>query len=90
MNMTGFQGIDESSEPEFAIFPNPAKDIVTVNSDSEIHQIDVIDLQGKVLSSYASNTVSVADLAQGTYLLRIITDNGASIRKMKMYWVMKL
>lgn len=81
MNMTGFQGIDESSEPEFAIFPNPAKDIVTVNSDSEIHQIDVIDLQGKVLSSYASNTVSVADLAQGTYLLRIITDNGASIRK---------
>lgn len=80
-NITGLQGIEEGSETEFSIYPNPAKDFVTVSSDDAIYQIDVIDLQGRVLASHTSSTIPVANLAQGTYLLRITTGNGVSIRK---------
>ena len=73
-------GIGEISIENLSIFPNPASEVLNVNFTSdEEYTISILDLQGRVLATQvASNNVTfpVADLASGSYLVTIATENG--------------
>ncbi len=65
------QGISTSS---FALYPNPATDVVTLVFDGDQTQVDIIDLSGKVLKStqlLSGSNFDVSDLSAGIYLVRI-------------------
>ncbi|MFT6982533.1 MAG: thiol-disulfide isomerase/thioredoxin [Crocinitomicaceae bacterium] len=80
MKTDGSSEISEISIENLSIFPNPASEVLNVNftSDSE-YTVSILDLQGRVLATQlASNNVTfqVADLASGSYLVTISTENG--------------
>jgi|GEM_PF-1430612 len=60
-----------------SIFPNPTNDMVSVSSlTDEVSSVAVIDVNGKQVANYSYNhrhdvTISLGNLAPGTYLLRV-------------------
>lgn len=73
-------GIENNNEPEFAMYPNPAKDIVNLKfkqTYSNLISIDTYNIQGKlVLSSKLqlqnnSSKLDVSKLTSGLYFLKI-------------------
>jgi hypothetical protein len=79
---------------ELKVFPNPASEQLFVQADlleSKIVKISLVNLIGQTIWTDTSNgmtinqTIEVADLAAGTYLLRFETSNGAAIRKVVIF-----
>jgi hypothetical protein len=74
---TVVQGVDPSlSSNQIAIYPNPAHDFITVQSNSGIRQVTIHDLLGRVAmeTSYESPAhvqLDLRDLPNGTYLIAV-------------------
>jgi len=66
---------------EISIYPNPAKDFVTISSKNEIKSIEIYDLQGKKLCGSNQSKVDVSKLSTGVYLITIIDKNNNSTSK---------
>lgn len=65
------------------MFPNPAKDILTLSAQDAIHKpewLDLVDLRGQIVRTWPALdtriTLDVQDLAVGTYTLRVGMENG--------------
>jgi hypothetical protein len=57
---------------KFAIFPNPAKNILNVASESEILSLEVYDNLGKLIrKNNSQKSIKVEDFPKGTYYLKI-------------------
>jgi hypothetical protein len=69
----------------FALYPNPVKDILHIQSKSvlSIHSVSIYNLLGQVLQVVTNPTeeINVADLKTGNYLIKVITDKGTSAGK---------
>ncbi|HRB73091.1 T9SS type A sorting domain-containing protein [Flavobacterium sp. WV_118_3] len=71
---------DPATASNFNFYPNPATS--TVYFDKEIKQVDIFDLNGRFVgTSSQSNLLNIADLAAGTYILKITTPDGISFTK---------
>lgn len=87
MFKAGVLGVNELEIKEFNVFPNPASDVVNVTFEAENadYEVSIIDLQGREvaaqnfsnLSGSQTVTFPVAELAKGSYLVRI-SANGVS------------
>ena len=63
-----------------SIYPNPAKDILTINGDYET--VKIYDIFGKlVVEEISKNPINVSTLANGVYILNINTRNTISTNK---------
>lgn len=66
---------------EFKYYPNPAKDIITIEAygcEVGIMSMEILDLWGRLLTKVApsrNNEVNLGDLAQGVYLVKVILTN---------------
>ena len=61
---------DRSIAEKFAIWPVPADDKITINSELEINNLGVYDLSGKKLIDVEEATeINVSNLSDGTYIL---------------------
>ncbi|MEM6815458.1 MAG: BspA family leucine-rich repeat surface protein, partial [Bacteroidota bacterium] len=60
---------------DLIVYPNPASDFITVNSDKQI-QVLVYDLTGNLLLERDKNTINVSLLARGVYILKAFEENG--------------
>jgi hypothetical protein len=72
-------GIREKTEKQFAVYPNPTDNYIHIDSGNEkILNIEVADLVGKVIlkQTEVGNTINVAALLSGIYLLNITTTSG--------------
>ena len=85
-------GIDDADQNfECSIYPNPAKDMVSINVagvDGRI-TISVVDINGRTVasetlecSSDCNKQMDVSGLSQGAYYVRIVGDNVNSVRKL--------
>lgn len=70
------------------IFPNPARDQVTVNSSEMINTVEVYNLTGHRLREINPNDhsvqVNVSGLGMGVYIMRIHTANGVANHKFQV------
>lgn len=59
----------------FQLYPNPVTEMFTINSQQNIETINIYNLQGKLVKSYAQpqENYSVVELAKGIYLVEIQT-----------------
>jgi len=75
--------IDESEiDLNISIFPNPTKDLLTIESSHKINKIELLTINGQSIKSLAdSNSISVADLPAGLYLLSVKAAGAIEILK---------
>lgn len=64
------------------IYPNPANDKLHIESEQLPEKIQIFDLNGKVIKNLGNTKdISVADIPQGIYFIRIKTDKGEFNKK---------
>jgi hypothetical protein len=67
------------------VYPNPAKDIVTVQSSFKVKEIEIHNALGQVVLRKEGNqnieTIDVSNLQSGTYIVRIKTQRGFANKK---------
>ncbi len=85
---TAFQilGVNDSEiGTNISIYPNPAKDLLTIQAGSDINAVTIYDLQGKTIHSIDSNSekvsINISDLNNGVYFLKITTEKGEEVKK---------
>lgn len=75
---------------EFAIYPNPANDYVTVRWDitNQVHGVEIYDISGKRLinlgldNATLEQTIDVSALSAGLYMVRIFSDQDTATKKL--------
>ncbi|MDR1975100.1 MAG: M6 family metalloprotease domain-containing protein [Bacteroidales bacterium] len=63
------------------VFPNPAKDKITIKSEAQIQEVVLFNLMGKRVRKSNNNEISVRELPEGTYLLQVKTATEVIARK---------
>lgn len=84
-------GVNELSDVNMSIFPNPASGNVNVSLDaSEVdYTVVILDLQGRAVTAEYNNdtkgmqtiTIPVAELASGSYLVSVSSTKGNTTKK---------
>lgn len=73
------------NENEFVIFPNPAKEVLNIQSNNnlEINSIEIYNLLGQVVLVVptSSTAIDVSSLKTGTYFIKVNTNNGSANAK---------
>lgn len=77
--VTDVKEVEKSNQPLF-VYPNPAEDIITIEHKNIIQQIELLNMEGKVLQANTVNgrstTMDVFQLASGIYVLQAQTSEG--------------
>jgi len=74
---------------KFNLYPNPASNLVNItnNENMVVEQVMVYDITGKLISTQVFNEqaeiqLKVANLASGTYMLHLQTNEGIAVKKL--------
>ncbi|MBQ0112363.1 MAG: T9SS type A sorting domain-containing protein, partial [Bacteroidales bacterium] len=75
----------QEREKQINIFPNPAKDKITIESATELESIEIKNILGITQKSLKVKgkkvTIPISDLEKGTYLVSIRTSEGNHTKK---------
>lgn len=73
---------DITKEDMFSVYPNPAGNLLYINSPDKYSQVEIFDLKGQlVLSSGSEPAVQIGRLERGVYLCRLTGENGVFSKK---------
>jgi len=77
------QGLNDLNTQTFIIYPNPTKDLITINAQkSKIQTVELIDLNGKSVIKKAINThvfqLDLTFFSEGIYILKICNSENMS------------
>lgn len=75
---TQILGTGDTSIEKAAIYPNPTKDVVNINTTLKISKVTVFGADGKQLLEDSSSKINVSKLPAGVYLLKIDLADGKS------------
>ena len=71
-----------------AVFPNPVRDMITIESDIVIEHIEVVNIQGQLIIRAEPKAttfhLNVQDLRQGVYLLNVRTKKGTFTERVQI------
>lgn len=77
--------LEENQLIDIKLYPNPAKNELTIEGDEEITSVEIIDVLGKTIKTEkingVSKTISITDLNIGVYVARIHTPKGIVLSK---------
>ena len=79
-----FENVVEVSENRVTVYPNPSHGALHIVSDKEIISVEVVDLSGRTIELFNSNTIDISHLNSGLYLLKISTLDNISITKISI------
>jgi hypothetical protein len=69
-------------DAELIIYPNPANDVVFINTSQKIKEVVIYNLLGESVKSYNSKRIDTNMLVEGSYILIIKTENNIYNRKL--------
>lgn len=79
-------GISALPVKELTVFPNPAKDVVTINAKDNLKNIVIYDMAGQIVHqeilSGTNYQFSLAAFPSGIYSVKIITETSTAIEKL--------
>ena len=82
---TGIEEIQYTKTEEMRVYPNPTKEILTIETNSNIEQrLEILNLFGQTV--YTSNinkktTVNTSTFANGVYILKLSSDKETMVKK---------
>ena len=59
------------------LYPNPVKDVLNIETETEIKSVEIYNLLGQKVKTAKSRNVNVAELSNGTYMVRVQDTNNA-------------
>jgi hypothetical protein len=72
-----------SKTVNFKIYPNPATDILNIESENELKSVEIYSIQGQKVLSSVSKEVTISNLASGIYLVQFTdTENITATQKL--------
>lgn len=76
-------GINDNAQEIFVLYPNPANDLINIRSTAPVHHISIYDMQGKLVRDIplSTNTINVAGLRPGIYLIKAASSEGLTMHK---------
>ena len=85
INITGTTSIADVESNNVSVYPNPANNVINVNSTSNISNVEVYTITGQKVGDFTANSNSIAistsNLTSGLYLMQIHTENGVINKK---------
>ncbi len=71
-------GIEEESEISLNLYPNPANEEITIETESNIIDLKIVDLNGKIIFQSTDNTnqVDISSFDTGVYMVLVETEEG--------------
>jgi hypothetical protein len=85
VNGTGIQDIEADN---LNVYPNPAKDQITINSSSLVKEVKILNSLGQVVLNQSimsfNPTVNVSNISAGLYFIQITTEKGLSTKKINI------
>lgn len=76
---TGYASVDEMTNETNKVYPNPVKDVLTIEGEN-VQQVDIFNAMGQLVKSVNCNdnivNVNVNDLQNGMYIVNVIDNNG--------------
>lgn len=72
----------EENLNELSIYPNPANNLLNIQSSTQIQSVEVLNIQGQLIIKEGNvNQINVSSLTNGVYMIRIATNNGVKVQK---------
>ena len=73
-------GLDDH-DMNISVYPNPATNSINVMGEG-IQQVQILDIDGRTIMNFnEGGQLNIAGLANGMYLVRIVTENGVQMNK---------
>ena len=76
----GWCGIEETAAANVSLYPNPVTSVLNVNAEG-LQEVNILDINGRTVMTANTNTINMANLADGVYFVRVITNNGVATQK---------
>lgn len=71
----------ENHDMNISVYPNPATNNITVSGEG-IQEVQVMDINGRTLLTFNhGGQLNIGSLANGMYLVRVVTENGVQMDK---------
>lgn len=74
-------GVETIACEPITVTPNPASTQIEINGVTP-NSVEIISLSGVVLKKSSESSLSISDLANGNYIVRIVTDNAVINKKL--------
>ncbi len=76
-------GVADFNQSKVTVYPNPTVDFVTINSNYEVSNISVSDVNGKLIKTFDNGLtkIDVSDLTAGVYFLKYDTNGNHYLNK---------
>ena len=77
---TGINSIETAANNSFSIFPNPAKDNITISSSEPIAQTMLYNLNGQLVLQTTETEINISTLSAGVYIAHALKNGVCGIR----------
>lgn len=78
-------GLDQISEAQVVVSPNPSNSVFKISADSKINKVELFDLSGKNVRMQPANSnvvyLNVQDLNKGVYTMVVYSNNGKTTNR---------
>ena len=85
-NLFNTQNIDDIQNNDFMIYPNPANNVVVIESSNTISKLEIYTTLGQlaaVISNYTNKQeIDVSTLSKGVYIIRCVIDGKVCMKKL--------
>ncbi len=85
-NPCALLGINSNElETNFAVFPNPASNIINITGKQLIQETEILDINGRIIKTTKHNqneaNLNISSFSNGVYLLKIKSEIGVEMKR---------
>jgi len=70
-----------NSFTNFTIYPNPAQEVLKIESQHHIESVKIYSLLGKLIKNEFNNSIDISELKMGLYFVQVTIDGKTVTKK---------
>ena len=82
-DLTAVLASDSFVQSNFLIYPNPSNGIINISLENnlQLQKVSVFNQLGQLVKTVETNVINTIELAQGTYYIEVVTNQGKATKK---------